>query len=80
VGPPCPCTVPATVTVEWECGNGHKGYAALCRDHGAVHVAALLGGDIRCGTCRKRDGKEKAVALRRVNGRPVDPRLARRVL
>jgi hypothetical protein len=68
------------VIAEWECGNGHKGFAALCQDHGAVHVAALLSGDIRCGTCRRRDGKEEAVALRRVNGRRVDPRLGRKTI
>jgi hypothetical protein len=76
VGPACPCTAPATVTVEWVCGRGHRGFAALCRDHGAVHVAALLSGDIRCGTCR-REGRERAVALRTVNGRAVSPRLGR---
>jgi len=66
--------------VEWECGKGHRGFALLCKDHGAVHVAALLSGDIRCGTCRQRDRREEAVALQRVNGRRVDPRLGRRVL
>ena len=76
-GPHCPCTAPAAVVAEWECGNGHKGLAALCKDHGAVHVAALLSGDIRCGTCR-REGHEKAVALRLVNGRKVRSRLGRR--
>lgn len=69
-GQACPCTAGATVTVEWECGTGHRGYAALCRDHGAVHVAALLSGDIRCGTCRK-GGTEEGTVLKRVNGKSV---------
>jgi hypothetical protein len=59
------------VTVEWECGRGHRGYAALCRDHGAVHVAALLSGDIRCGACRMREGRETGTVLKRVNGKAV---------
>jgi hypothetical protein len=75
----CPCTVPAVVTAEWECRYGHKGYAALCQMHGQVHTAALLSGDIRCGRCR-REGTEAAVALKRVNGKLVDPRLGRTVL
>jgi hypothetical protein len=58
------------VTVAWECRAGHRGFAALCRDHGAIHVAALLSGDIRCGTCRAR-GDERAVRLLRVNGKRV---------
>jgi hypothetical protein len=70
-GPACPCTAPAFVVLEWECRRGHKGYASLCSDHGAVHVAALLSGDIRCGTCRERDKRETAVRLLRVNGRRV---------
>lgn len=68
----CPCTSPATVTVEWECGKGHKGYAALCKEHGAIHVAALLSGAIMCGQCR-REGYERATVLRRVNGKRVSP-------
>lgn len=76
----CLCTANATVTVEWECRHGHKGYAALCREHGAIHVAALMSGDIRCGACRKRDGTEAAVVLRKINGKPVGNRAGRQVL
>jgi hypothetical protein len=75
----CPCTSAATVTIEWECRHDHKGYAALCQDHGAIHVAALLSGDIRCGRCRQ-DNREALVFLRRVNGKTMNPRLGRTVL
>lgn len=76
----CPCTVPAVVTVEWECHRGHKGYAALCKQHGAIHVAALMSGDIRCGTCRSRHGAETGTVLKRVNGKTVGSRMSRRVI
>lgn len=79
-GQACPCTAPSTVTVEWECGLGHRGFAALCKEHGAIHVAALMSGDIRCGTCRRKFGKETAVVLRRVNGKTVGNRPGRRVI
>lgn len=69
-GEHCLCTAGATVTVEWECPRGHRGYAALCKSHGAIHVAALLSGDIRCGTCR-RGGTEAGTVLKRVNGKSV---------
>lgn len=75
----CPCTSAASVTVEWECRNGHRGYAALCRDHGAIHVAALMSEDIRCGQCR-REGTETVCVLRRVNGKAVSSRYGRQVL
>lgn len=76
-GQTCPCTAQASVTVEWECRWGHRGYAGLCKSHGAIHVAALMSGDIRCGTCRKQ-GVETGTALKRVNGKTVDPRMSRR--
>ncbi len=74
----CPCTRAAVVTVEWECaGGGHYKLARLCRDHGAIQVAALLSDVVMCGLCR-RDGYERAVMLLRVNGRRVSSRLGRR--
>jgi hypothetical protein len=76
----CPCTDLAVISVEWECPRGHKGYAALCQSHGQIHVAALLSGAIMCGRCRQRDGKERAVILRRVNGKLVSRRLGRTAL
>lgn len=78
VDPPgtCPCTSAATVTIEWECRYEHEAYAALCQSHGAIHVAALLSGDIRCGRCR-REGREVASFLRRVNGKTVSSKLGR---
>lgn len=72
----CICTANSVVTVEWECRNGHSGFAALCKTHGAIHVAALMSGDIRCGKCR-RENVDTAVVLRRVNGKTVDPRMGR---
>ncbi len=73
----CPCSSVVFTTIEWECGRGHQAYAALCREHGAIHVAALLSGDIRCGRCRLEDGRETAVSLRRINGKAVGQRLGR---
>lgn len=59
--------------LEWECPAGHRGYAALCASHGAIHVAALLSGDVRCGQCRAGGYGERAVRLTRVNGKRVRP-------
>jgi hypothetical protein len=73
----CPCTDVVAVTVEWECSRRHRGYAALCQTHGAIHVAALMSGGIMCGRCREEDGRERAVTLRRVNGKKVSARLGR---
>lgn len=77
--PACPCSVAAVHHVEWECPSGHPGVADLCLDHAAVHVGALLSGEVMCAVCR-RDGHERAVALKKVDGRTVDPRLSRRTL
>lgn len=79
-GAACPCTDAATITVEWQCPRGHRSYAALCQMHGQVHVASLLSGGVMCGTCRREDGREVAVALKRVNGKAVSSRLSRAVL
>ena len=74
--PACPCTRQATTTVEWECRARHPGRAVLCKDHAAVHVAALMSDGIMCAACR-REGSERAVMLLRVNGKRVNARLGR---
>lgn len=66
----CPCSVTATHRVEWECARGHPGRAALCAEHAAIHVAALLSEGIMCAACR-REGTERVARLLRVNGKKV---------
>lgn len=80
LAPACPCTDAVFVTVEWACPRGHLGYAALCKQHGQIHVAALLSGGIMCGRCRELDGKEQAVALKKINGKRVSSKLGRTIL